>query len=117
LVLLELKGLEEVNKDSSLVTSSIMVVKLISVERKRGWIQPFLMLFILLAVFSGFNFLLSALISLKRKAKDFFLGPALDSKQDLLFSAVYIWQLLCNQPCCGCSCHNSDTTCWTPYDS
>jgi hypothetical protein len=29
----------------------------------RGWIQPSLMLFLLLAVFSGFNFLLSALIS------------------------------------------------------
>jgi hypothetical protein len=34
-------------------------------------------LFLPLAVFSGFNFLLSALISSKRMAKDFFLGVAL----------------------------------------
>jgi hypothetical protein len=40
-------------------------------------------LFLLLEVFSGFNsnFLLIALISSKIKAKDFFLGPALASKQ------------------------------------
>jgi hypothetical protein len=42
-------------------------------------------LFLLLAVFSGFNYscLLSALISSKRKrkAKDFFPGPGLASKQ------------------------------------
>jgi hypothetical protein len=37
-------------------------------------------LFLLLAVFSGFNCILSALISSKRKAKDFFPGPALASK-------------------------------------
>jgi hypothetical protein len=37
-------------------------------------------LFLMLAVFSGFNFLLSALISLKSKAKDFFPVPALVSK-------------------------------------
>jgi hypothetical protein len=43
-------------------------------------------LFLLLALISGFNFLLSALISSKRKAKAFFLGPALASKQ--AFSAV-----------------------------
>jgi hypothetical protein len=42
-------------------------------------------LFLLLAVFSGFNcsYILSALISSKRKAKDFFAGPALASKQAL----------------------------------
>jgi hypothetical protein len=42
-------------------------------------------LFFLLAVFSGFNCLLSALISSKRKmkAKDFFLGPVFASKQAL----------------------------------
>jgi hypothetical protein len=45
------------------------------------------MLFLLLAVFSGFNCLLSELISSKRKrkAKDFIPGPALASKQALLF--------------------------------
>jgi hypothetical protein len=45
------------------------------------------MIFLLLAVFSGFNCLLSALISLKRKnkVKDFFPGPALASNQALLF--------------------------------
>jgi hypothetical protein len=44
-------------------------------------------LFLLLAFFSGFNCLLSALISSKRqmKAKDFFPGPALASNQALLF--------------------------------
>jgi hypothetical protein len=52
------------------------VVKLISVERMDS---AFLVLFLLLAVFSGFNCLLSALISSKRnkKAKDFFSGAAL----------------------------------------
>jgi hypothetical protein len=44
--------------------------------------SAFLVLFLLLAVFSGFK---SALISSKRKAKDFFLGPALASKEALLF--------------------------------
>jgi hypothetical protein len=39
------------------------------------------MLFLLLAAFSGFHCLLGALISSKRKAKDFFPGPALASKQ------------------------------------
>jgi hypothetical protein len=44
-------------------------------------------LFLLLAVFSGFNCLLSALISSKRneKANKFFPGPALASKQALFF--------------------------------
>jgi hypothetical protein len=39
-------------------------------------------LFLMLAVFSGFNCLFSALISskMKMKAKDFFLGSALASK-------------------------------------
>jgi hypothetical protein len=81
LVLLELKGLDVVNKYSS---SSLLVVKLISVERMDS---AFLVLFLLLAVFSGFNYLLSALISSKRKRKDkdFFPGPALASKQALLY--------------------------------
>jgi hypothetical protein len=40
-------------------------------------------LFLLLAIFSGFNCILSALMSSKRKrkAKDFFPGPALASKK------------------------------------
>jgi hypothetical protein len=42
-------------------------------------------LFLLLAVFSSFNCLLIALISLKKNVKDFFPGPDLDSKQALLF--------------------------------
>jgi hypothetical protein len=42
-------------------------------------------LFLLHAVFSGFNCLFSALISQKRKAKDFFLGPALASKKAFFF--------------------------------
>jgi hypothetical protein len=85
--LLVLKGLEEVNKYSSLVYSSLLVVKLISVERKR---MGSAFLFLLFAVFSGFNCLLCALISSKRKEKTqgFFPGPALASKQALFFSAV-----------------------------
>jgi hypothetical protein len=45
--------------------------------------SAFLALFLLLAVFSGFNgsCLLSVLISSKRKTKDFFSGTALASKQ------------------------------------
>jgi hypothetical protein len=45
--------------------------------------SAFLVLFLLLAVFSGFNHLLSAFISskMKRKAKDLFPGSALASKQ------------------------------------
>jgi hypothetical protein len=74
MILLDLNGLEEVNKYSS--PSSLLVVKLISVERMDS-----AFLFLLLAVFSGFNcgYLLSALISSQRKAKDFFPGPALAS--------------------------------------
>jgi hypothetical protein len=45
LALLELKGLEEVNKYSSVVSSSLLVVKLISVERMDS-----AFLFLLLAV-------------------------------------------------------------------
>jgi hypothetical protein len=74
LVLLELKGLEEVNMYS--IPSSLLVVKLISVERMDS-----AFLFLLLAVFSGFNCLLNALISSKRKAKDFFPGQSLASKK------------------------------------
>jgi hypothetical protein len=40
---------------------------------------------LLLAVFSGFNCLLRAIIISKRMAKDFFPAPALASKQALLF--------------------------------
>jgi hypothetical protein len=42
-------------------------------------------LFLLLVVFSGFNFLLSALITSKKEAKDYFPGSALASKQALFF--------------------------------
>jgi hypothetical protein len=72
--LLELKGLEEVNKYSLLLHSSLLVAKLMSGERMDSAFLLFL-----LAVFSGFNCLLSALISSKKKAKDFFPGPALAS--------------------------------------
>jgi hypothetical protein len=79
MILLELKGFEEVNKYSLFSSSSLLLVKLISVERMDS---AFLVLFLLFAVFSGFNCLL-ALISSKRKykAKDFFPGVALASKQ------------------------------------
>jgi hypothetical protein len=80
LVLLDLNGLEEVKNYSLFSSSSLLVVNLISVERMDS-----AFIFLLLAVFSGFNcsFLLSALISSKkkRKAKDLFLGPALASKK------------------------------------
>jgi hypothetical protein len=58
------------------------LVKLISVERKDE-VFSLSLLTLLLAVFSGFNCLLSAFISSKwkRKAKKFFPGPALVSKQ------------------------------------
>jgi hypothetical protein len=77
--LFELKGLEEVK---SIPCSQLhhYYCLLISVERMDS---PFL--FLLLAVFSGFNFLLSALISSKRKVKDFFPVPALASNQALFF--------------------------------
>jgi hypothetical protein len=42
-------------------------------------------LFLLLAVFSGFNCLLSPFISSKRKAKDFFQVSSLPSKQAFFF--------------------------------
>jgi hypothetical protein len=51
------------------------VVKVISVERRDAAFHS-----LLLAVFSGFNYLLSVFISSKRKAKDFFLGSDLASK-------------------------------------
>jgi hypothetical protein len=56
------------------------MVKLISVERMDS---AFLVHFLLVAVFSGFNCLLSALISSKRKqqANYFFPGLSLASKQ------------------------------------
>jgi hypothetical protein len=76
--LLELNGLEEVNKYTCCLPSSLLVVKLISVERMDS-----AFLFLLLVVLSDFNCHLSAFISSKRKlkAKDFFPGPALASKQ------------------------------------
>jgi hypothetical protein len=82
--LLVLNGFEEVNKYSS--PSSLLLVKLISVVRMDS-----AFLFLMLAVFSGFNCLLSALISSKRnrKAKDFFPGSALASKQALLVFIDY----------------------------
>jgi hypothetical protein len=77
-----LKSLEEANKYSSFVASSFLVVELILVERMDS-----ALLFLLLSVFSGFNYMLSALISSKRKqnAKDLFPSPALASKKALLF--------------------------------
>jgi hypothetical protein len=45
-------------------------------------------LFLLLAVFLGFNCFSSALISSKRKAKDFFPGSALGQTEPCSFSAV-----------------------------
>jgi hypothetical protein len=55
--------------------------------------SAFLVLFLLLAdfsVFTDFKCLLSALISSERKAKDFYPGPALASKQALLFFCCLI---------------------------
>jgi hypothetical protein len=69
-------------------------------------------LFLLLVIFSGFNCLISALMSSKRF---FFLVLYSAWKRD--FYVIWTWQSLCNQPCCGCSFHKIDTTCWTPYDS
>jgi hypothetical protein len=64
-------------------------------------------LFLLLAVFSGFKCLLSALISSKKKyeTKDFFPGPALASKQDffcclnlaIALKSAVLWLLLLQQ--------------------
>jgi hypothetical protein len=67
LALLVLKGLEEVNKSSSPSCSSLLLVKLISVERMDS-----AFLFLLLAVFSGVNCLLSALIFSKVMPKTSF---------------------------------------------
>jgi hypothetical protein len=50
LVLLELKGLEEINKYSCYSPSLLLVVKLISVERMDS---AFLVLFLLLAAFQA----------------------------------------------------------------
>jgi hypothetical protein len=52
LVFLDLKGLEEVNKYSSLVSLSLLVVELISVERRN---PAFLVLFLLLTTCSLFR--------------------------------------------------------------
>jgi hypothetical protein len=70
-----LKGLEEVNKYSSLVSTSLLLVILISVKSMDS-----AFLFSLLSVFSGFNRLLSALISSKRKTNDYFPCPGFISK-------------------------------------
>jgi hypothetical protein len=73
--LLELKGLEEVNKYSFFTPSSLLVVKLIiNFSRKEGF-SDLSFIFLLLAIFSGFNCLLSALISSKRKRKAHILRP------------------------------------------
>jgi hypothetical protein len=77
MVLLEPNSLEKVNKFSSLVSSSILMIKLISVESMDS-----ALIFLLLTVFSHFNCLLNALFSSKRKAKDYFPAPALASKQN-----------------------------------
>jgi hypothetical protein len=54
------------------------------------WVKRMDSAFLLLklTVLSGFNCLLSTLISSKRKAKEFFPDPAMASKQALFFSAV-----------------------------
>jgi hypothetical protein len=81
--LLELKGLEEVNKYSS--PSSLLVVKLISLERMDLAFLVSLLtacsLFRLQLPFKFINFFKN-----KSKIKDFFPGPALASKH--AFSAV-----------------------------
>jgi hypothetical protein len=80
LVLLELKGLEEVIKFSLFSPSSLLVVKLISVERIDsaflGALLAACSLFTLQLPFECINFI-------KKKVKEFFLGPALASKQSL----------------------------------
>jgi hypothetical protein len=63
LFLLVLKGLEVITKSSS--PSLLLVVKSLIKIQKRGGIQTYFMLFLLLAVFSGFHFHLSSLISSK----------------------------------------------------
>jgi hypothetical protein len=77
--LLDLNGLEEVNKYSCFSPSSLLVVKLISVERMDS-----AFIVALLTACSLFRLQLP----FKWKTKDFFPGPALASKQALLFSAV-----------------------------
>jgi hypothetical protein len=99
LVLIELNGLEEVNKYSSPSSSSLLVVKLISVKRMDS-----AFLFPLLTACSLFRLQLplSALLSSKRKAKDFFPGPALTSKQaffcclnlEIALQSAVLWLLL-----------------------
>jgi hypothetical protein len=69
------KGFRRSKKYCCYSPSSLLVVKLISVERMDS-----VFLFLLLVVFSGFNFLLSALISSKMKPKDIFPYPDLASK-------------------------------------
>jgi hypothetical protein len=81
--------------------SSLLVVKLISVERMDSSLSFF---FLLIAVFSGFNYLLSAFISSKKKTKDFFLGPDLASKKVFSVASAVLWLFL----------SQSDTTCWEP---
>jgi anti-anti-sigma regulatory factor len=79
--MLELKSLEEVNKYSS--PSSILVVNLISVERMDS-----AFLFLLLAVFSGFNCLLSAFFNfeMNKEGQRLLSGSSFDFKE--FFSAV-----------------------------
>jgi hypothetical protein len=71
--LLGLDTLGGIIKDSS--SSSPSVVKLISVERRDSTF-----VFLRFAVFADFTCPLFALMSSKRRAKDFFLGAALASK-------------------------------------
>jgi hypothetical protein len=70
--LLDLKGLEEVKKYSFFSPSSIPLVKSTLVDTKEGRYAALVFLFFLLAVFSGFNCLVSAVTSSNIKAKDFF---------------------------------------------
>jgi hypothetical protein len=62
--------LEEVKKYSFCSPSSLIVIKLISVERN---MRDSAFMFLMLAVFSGFNCLLSALISSKLRTNNSFL--------------------------------------------
>jgi hypothetical protein len=105
LVLLLLNGLEEVNKYSFSSPSSLLVDKLISVERRQGGFSLPCSLLTACSLFrlqlklpfECINCLLIALISSKSKAKDFFLGPALASKK--AFSCCLILTKLLLRSC------------------
>jgi hypothetical protein len=97
---LVLVKLEKKGKYSS--SSSLVVVKLISVERRDS-----VFLFLEFGIFV-FNCFFNELISSKRKANDFFREQAWSQYDH--FCAVWPLQWLCSRPYCGCFCHSSDTT-------